>query len=242
MTGYSDLWGNMNSIEKKAALLQLAQLRKLESFEGYSRKYLNLCDFFSGYYECDHVVPWTLSACNVEADLMLISQDWSSEEFLLARGEDPQARKLGHSPDLPTNQRTQAMLKEHMGLSFGDTYATDAFAFIKPGKMNSPISFPDLLRSVRTYTLPQISIVRPKMVICLGSAPFNAIRRGLGKPDRINLTRSFQVETPFHTDFEGIPIFGVAHPGGVGTRAIGGQAVALPRWQTLGEYFRTISA
>src|SRR5207244_4061604 len=101
----------------------------------------------------------------------------------------------------------------------------DAFAFIKSGKMNAPIYFPDLIRSVRTYTLLQIDIVRPKMVVCLGSAPFNAIRRALNNDGRINLSRAFRVESPFHTDFEGIPIFGVAHPGGIGTRAVGGEAV-----------------
>ena len=58
----------MNANEKKAALLSLAKQRQCESFEGYSRKYFDLCDFHDGYYERDHVVPWTVNTpCDWDA-------------------------------------------------------------------------------------------------------------------------------------------------------------------------------
>ena len=58
--------------------------RQIDTLDGYSRKYFRLTDFDC---ECDHVVPWTISACNVDADLMLIAQDWASEDFLNALSE-----------------------------------------------------------------------------------------------------------------------------------------------------------
>lgn len=126
-----------------------------------------------------------------------------------------------------------------MRLSFNDTYATDVFPFIKSGGMTASISAADLAKSAREYGLPQIGIVRPKMVLCLGSAPFNALRRAMNKA-QIKLSRAYQVENPLHTEFDGIPIFGVAHPGGLGSAAVGGEKITAPRWASLGEHFRSL--
>lgn len=125
-------------------------------------------------------MPWTISACNVDADLMLICQDWASSDFLNKR-KDPEQKKYGHDAKLKTNVNIKEILREHFDLSFADTYATDVFPFIKEGGMDETIPPRDLARSASEYALPQIEIVRPKMVICLGSAPFNAIRRALKK-------------------------------------------------------------
>jgi uracil-DNA glycosylase len=224
----------MEKSEKVDRLLELAKQRQNDRMEGY----FNLADFHEGYYECDYVVPWTISACNVDADLMLISQDWASADFL--NGEkNPEQKRIGQVEHLETNKNVKHLLKEYMGISFGETYATDAFVFIKPGPMNAPLPFRDLLHSTRKYTLPQIDIVSPKMVICLGSAPFNAIRRAVGI-NRMSLSGAFQVTSPLHTSYNGVPIFGVAHPGGTGIRAVGGKKVAFERWKDLGEYFHSI--
>jgi restriction system protein len=147
-----------------------------DTLDGYSCKYSQFGDFDC---ECDHVVPWTISACNVDADLMLIAQDWASEDFLnrLTDLQRQMQRELGQFPDLPTNKKIKDLLAEHMSLSFCETYATNAFALVKPGKMNARIPLRDLVRSAAAYALPQIAIVRPKIVLCLGSATFNAVRR-----------------------------------------------------------------
>lgn len=235
--------GSVHVLDKQAALLALAKKRQSESFEGYSRRYLRFSDILDGYYECDHVVPWTISARNVDAELMLISQDWASEEFLLKTGKDKKQKELGQVEDLATNVQTRAMLEKHMKLSFRETYATDAFAFVKSGSMNARIVFRDLVKSASDYALPQIRIVRPKMVLCLGSAPFNAIRKAAGETGGwFNLERSYQVETPLHTTVHDIPVFAVAHPGGTGTRSVGGWQKAEPRWEALGHYFQSLRA
>jgi uracil-DNA glycosylase len=233
---------NLDASAKRSALLALTLKRRSETFEGYSRRYLNFADILDGYYECDHVVPWTTSACNLEAELMLVSQDWASEEFLLKTGKDPKQKEYGQVETLATNQNIKVMLSRHMKLSFKETYATDAFAFIKGGSMNARIPFPDLVKSTFEYALPQIKIVRPKMVLCLGSAPFNALRRACNFRGWLNLEKSCQVETPFHTEVCGVPVFAVAHPGGTGTRAVGGWEKAEPRWKSVGDYFQALRA
>jgi hypothetical protein len=88
------------------------------------------------------------------------------------------------------------------------------------------------------------------MVLCLGSASFNAVRRAIinngsepwGKTNRkwMPLADAWRIEEPYHTEYLGIPVFGVAHPGANGTRASGGPEVTTPRWQALGTFFRSI--
>jgi len=238
----------MHTAAKKSALLDLARHRRIDTMDGYSRKYSQFGDFDC---ECDHVVPWTISACNVDADLMLIAQDWASEDFLnrLTDRQRQAQRELGQFPDLPTNRATKNLLAEHMSLSFFETYATNAFVFVKPGKMDARIPFRDLISSAAAYALPQIEIVRPKLVLCLGSASFNAVRRaikGNGSDPLPTIHRkwmplvdAWKIDKPHHTEYLGIPIFGVAHPGASGSRASGGPRMTIPRWQTLGEFFRS---
>jgi hypothetical protein len=239
----------MHTAAKKSALLELARRRQMDTLDGYSRKYFHFRDFGC---DCDHVVPWTISACNVDADLMLIAQDWASEDFLngLTEVQRQMQRALGQFPDLPTNQKTQDLLAEHMSISFYETYATEAFAFVKRGKMDARIPFRDLVRSAAAYALPQIAIVRPKIVLCLGSASFNAVRRAIAdnrseplsntRRKWIPLAEAWRIEDPYHTEYLGIPVFGVAHPGANGTRASGGPRVTTPRWQALGNLFRVV--
>jgi hypothetical protein len=225
----------MKKRESKAdRLRRLTKQRQNDSMKGYSR----LSDFHDGYYECEYVVPWTISACNTDADLMLISQDWASADFL-NREKNPQQKEFGQVESLQTNKTLKKLLNDYMGISFGDTYATDAFVFIKNGPMSAPLPFAALVESTRNYALPQIEIVAPKMVICLGSAPFNAIRR-IKKLQPMPLSGAFKVTNPFHTEHEGIPIFGVAHPGALGNAAAGGTKVTNTRWEYLGDYFKRI--
>src|SRR6266700_6295690 len=60
----------MSPEQKCAALRQLAKKRRRDSVEGYCR----VSDFHGGFYECCFVSPWTKSAHNVDADVMLLGQ------------------------------------------------------------------------------------------------------------------------------------------------------------------------
>lgn len=239
----------LDTSAKKAALLELARKRQCDDLSGYNGTYRHLRDFDC---ECDHVVPWTISAQNVDAELMLVAQDWSSEDFLLNLGEDDRRRQkeLGQVPGLDTNKNLAKKILPRLGIDFAETYATDVFAFIKRGAMIARIPFRDLVRSACCYTLPQIAIVQPQMVLCLGSASFNAVRRAILEQNAIapaaagrkwmRLSESWQTATPYHTEYLGIPIFAIAHPGGTGTRASGGEKITGPRLEALGAFFAKI--
>src|ERR1700681_721898 len=97
-----------------------------------------------GRWECEYVVPWTKSACNLDAQLMIIGQDWASERFLTdPRYNTPKRihdrEKIGQDEYLPTNRRLKSLLQKHFLLEFSQTYATDVSVFIKPGNMTGNV-------------------------------------------------------------------------------------------------------
>ena len=84
-------------MDKRAELLKLAKLRQATRWEGYKC----IGDYHDGIYECDFVSPYTKTAGNVDAEILVMLQDWSSDESL--KGSiDYGAATLGHTPHLPT--------------------------------------------------------------------------------------------------------------------------------------------
>src|SRR5438876_11005246 len=118
--------GRMKAARKGERLLQLARQR--QQSDGLPPHHC-LADFHAGYYECDYVSPWSISACNVDAELMLIGQDWASSETL--EGEmDEKQRAIGQDWFARTNSNLREFLG-YMHVEFSDTYATNLFPFIK---------------------------------------------------------------------------------------------------------------
>jgi len=170
--------GKNNSLRQLVAMRRHPDAGTVRS--GYSNNYRKLGDFHDGIYDFDeHVVPYSKSACNTNCEIMFIAQDWASEDFMM-RGPDFEQAQHGHDKKLPFNKLFFRILDEIFNMKFSDTYSTDAFVFIKPGKMDAKIPAKDMCRSSLQYALPQIDIIKPKLVICMGGSPYNGIRRALG--------------------------------------------------------------
>ncbi|UDL87274.1 hypothetical protein LGH82_18955 [Mesorhizobium sp. PAMC28654] len=209
---------------KRAALRKLAIARKNDRLPPHR------CfgDFHDGAYDRqDYVVPWTISAHNYDSDVMIIGQDWNSEANL-AGPFDPDQQQFGQKPDLPTNRNLRRLLLEHLGMRFEQTYATDLFVFAKPGNMDSRISRAHLAYCAETYCRPQIDIVNPLVVICLGSATYNTLRRAEGLP-RLTLTEALKERFPYRNS----EIFAVTHTGGRTFNAAGGFEGVRLQWERI---------
>jgi hypothetical protein len=170
----------------------------------------------NGYWDEDEfVVPWSKSACNYDAKLMLMAQDWDSYDNLSVPLTDKhrQIKLVGRNVDLPTNKRIDELLHRHFGMSFSDTFATDLFPFVKPGDMRGKLQRLDVLKCAGEFAVPQIEIIEPLIVICLGrSSSFKEIAYHLTK-------RLFQADGDRPLGpvcHKGIEIYGVTHPGGWG--------------------------
>lgn len=203
-------WDN-NEVNKSEQLLALAKLRQSKIYEGYT----GIGDYWDGVYECDHVSPYTKTAGNVDAEVMFILKDWSSDEQLSGpvgeHGRD--SIEFGYDPSVRTNKNLRALLKVHFGLSLQDTFGTNLFPFIKKGAMNASIPMRDLTAAAVEFAIPQIEVVSPKVVICLGKDVINAIRKGIGM-DRVDyLTQA--IDSPFsHGE---VRIWAQSHPSQQGT-------------------------
>jgi restriction system protein len=156
--------------EKYAQLLQLARRRQLSRWESYNC----IGDYHRGVYECDFVSPYTRSAGNVDAALMVFLQDWASDDVLSGLVL-PARFTVGHDPRRRTNQRLCELLRQHFGLALEEVYATNVFPFVKAGSVSASIRKQDLVRAAREFALPQIKIVRPRLAVCLGKAAFSAV-------------------------------------------------------------------
>ena len=197
-------------------LLALAQKRKATIWPGYSR----IGDFHDGAYECDFVSPYTKSAGNVDAEIFVLLQDWSSDEAL--HDLDADCVLYGLTRKLPTNRRLVELLRQHLGAELGDVYATNLFPFIKGGGISSPIPMRDLVRAAQEFALPQIRIVQPKLVVCLGLNTFNAIRLACGHSPAQRMDEA--IASPF--TFDQARVWGQAHTGARGQNNRGRERVA----------------
>lgn len=155
---------------KKEALRELARQRQTSRWEPYSC----IADYHNGMYDCEHVSPYTKAAGNVDAQVMVLLQDWASHEWLSAPFR-PDAAELGHDPSLPTNKNLKELLRAHLDLELTQTYATNLFPFVKPGDMQGSIRPSHLAAAASEFALPQLSLVAPDVVICLGLSTFNAL-------------------------------------------------------------------
>jgi restriction system protein len=128
-----------------------------------------------GYDFSDLVSPYTRTAGNRAADIVIVLQDWISHEGITKRGFDPILQQLGHDPKIQTNIRLKRWLGEYLGLELSDVYGTNVFPFIKPGGMSKAIPTQDLRRAAATFTLPEIELVQPKVVVAFGARTAKAL-------------------------------------------------------------------
>jgi hypothetical protein len=163
----------MNRNEKERKLKVLARKRQRTRWNGY--KGIGDYVYHKGAYECDYVSPYTKTAGNVQSKIMVMLQDWSSDAALL-QPLNSDSVKYGYSTTLFTNRNLERLLEDHFFKRLKDIYATNLFPFVKTGQMGKAIPRRDLVRAAEEFGLPQIDIVQPKLVICLGLVTFNALR------------------------------------------------------------------
>lgn len=192
---------------KRALLSELAEKRRRARWPGYRR----IAEYHIRAYECDHVSPYTKSADNVDSPVFLLLQDWSSHAFLSAR-LNREVKRLGMAPRLPTNRNLAELLSTHFDMRLQDTYATNLFPFIKPGNLTRPLPIRDLVRAAKRFALPQVRIVRPKLVVCFGLATFNAFRAACGRGPCTSLEQA--IATPFR--WRRVIVWAQSHPGHFG--------------------------
>lgn len=229
MIGVSGL--KMTRDIKKEQLRLLAEKRKQNTWLGYA----GIGDYHNGAYECDFVSPYTKIAGNINADVMIILQDWASSKFC-EKPINNEAIEYGRVSTIRTNITLDHLLKEHLGLDICRIYATNLFPFIKQGVMNSNIPQKDLIKAAKEFALPQVQIIQPKVVICLGLKTFNALQSACTIPTSKRMSDA--IASSFQ--YEESVIFCQAHTStqGQNMRNRGGVYRVTADWKSLNAYIK----
>ena len=213
--------------DKRSRLVELARHRKENVPPGYH----GIGEFSCGAYECDFVSPYTKSAQNLDADVMIVLQDWCSVEFLEHIDPDPerveQLVKLGHDPTRQTNKNLKRLLCTHFGIGLEQTYATNVFPYIKPGDMSADVPPRELAQSAKRYTVPEIKIIEPTLVACLGTKVYKAVREAVGRSRLDNYKLEVAIASPFKIGNS--QVWAQAHP----SRFSGGKDRIEKNWQKM---------
>jgi len=189
--------------------------------------------YYGGIFECAFVSPYTKTAGNVDSDIFVLLQDWASHDSLSRNKVDEDALEYGYTRSLPTNKNLECRLKNHFGRSIRDVYATNLFPFIKPGLMDTRIPWAHLVNAARDFALPQIEIIKPKLVITLGLLCFQALKsvaKGSAGEGRLAVA----IANPFELDC-GAHVWCQGHTGrGAGRR---GTHQTNEDWQSMAAWF-----
>ena len=222
-----------NSLGKEERLRALVKKRQQYVPSGYR----GIGEYRDGIYECDYVSPYTKSANNLNAEIMFFLQDWSSDECL-QKAPTSKEIELGYSPNLPTNKNLIKLLRKYFGTELKETYGTNLFPFVKPKGISTGIPYKVLIQVARDYAIPQIDIIKPKLVICLGSSVFDSILCALGLP--VHKTLSDSIANPVL--YNNILVHAQSHPGGMGRakRNKNGIDRVSQDWDNMAQKFQSI--
>jgi restriction system protein len=143
-------------------------------------------------YNVDWVSPYSLAfeanPPNLEAQVMVMAQDWTSHESLVKYSTMADLQKahpnLWYTPTLATNQRLSRFLKYLEQDDPSKMFFTNLFPYIKSGGLSAGIPAGLMREMAEKYAKEQINIIRPKLVICLGLATYNALRSAYGFDER----------------------------------------------------------
>ncbi len=64
--------------------------------------------------------------------------------------------------------RLEQLLEAHFGLKLFDVYATNAFPFVKSGRMSAPLRISEVRDASRKFLLPELEMAKPKLILALG--------------------------------------------------------------------------
>ncbi|MBK8965220.1 MAG: hypothetical protein IPM36_00805 [Lewinellaceae bacterium] len=192
--------------------LQLVEFRQRATFPPGLQ---NPSQIEGGKFDCPQLGPWSLWQGNLDAEMLVIGQDWGDENYFRLNGgrdtddnlTDQNLRKLltsiGFDPGPPSSPMEQPL------------FFTNGVLGIKSGGMSADLKHDWLRHSSLNFTGPLIEIIRPKLIITLGISAYKAIRfifPYLPYEPMNNLLKY----PPFHLSGSGV-LFPMAHCGGLGS-------------------------
>jgi uracil-DNA glycosylase family 4 len=144
---------------------------------GLRRGLANPSSVEGGQYDSEHVGPWSKWQGNLDAEVMVVGQDWGDTRYFLRE-------KGGEHPSNPTNG-TLVKLLDSIGVAIGPpggghgpnvAFFTNAILCLKSDGLQGKVQG-EWFAHCRRFLRAQIDIVRPRIVIGLGRLAFTSILR-----------------------------------------------------------------
>jgi DNA polymerase len=164
-------------------------------------------------YDSDQIGPWTRWQGSLDADIMVVGQDWGSEaEFIAMKGIDRETN---------STDKTLISLFEELGIEVNfqeenlRLFFTNAALCIREdgaqGGLNDEWMF-----NCRPFLKEQIGIVKPKVIIALGQKTFYAVLSSLNLPRKGRHNEKYSNIITEPVELGEMRIFPVYHPGAYG--------------------------
>lgn len=190
-------------------------------------------------YDSDEIGPWTRWANDLDADLMVVGQDWGDERYFLANKGMDKAKN-------PTNRSLRGLLEfvgrpvppppsnsENSGERAKGVWLTNALLWLKKGGMSAAVKLELFKEPAKHFLREQINIVQPRVVVALGAKAFAAVAFAFGIPaprtpfrQVVDDTRGIRLPTPFECT-----LFGVYHCGSRITGTLRSSAQQRKDWE-----------
>jgi DNA polymerase len=195
-----------------------------------------------GKYDSPQIGAWSLWQGNLEADLMVVGQDWGTVDvFERFRGVDPPPRWQNENCANSNLVKLLATIGIQIGLpgerQENKVFFTNAILCLKQGlNMQAPVS-PEYFHNCGSLFLrPLIEIVNPRAVVVLGQLPYEAVRRTFDPGFRLipPYRRYVENNSPYLLP-GGAMLFAVYHCGAGSTNRNRSFAKQCEDWKHIGE-------
>jgi len=191
-------------------------------------------------YDSNEIGPWSLWQGSLNADILLVGQDWGSVGYFLKhKGTDENKN--------PTNKNL-VILFNSIGISINGpenkescnlVYFTNVILCLKAGGLSSPIEQKYASICCDRFLKFLIPIIRPKIVIALGKFAFESIATSYGTKF-MPFCQAVDVETGFVID-DDIRLFPVYHCGFWGVQKNRKFDLQIKDWQKIQKYLASLN-
>lgn len=163
---------------KKEMIKEIAKSVQSDDLSLYRKEYSKVVDYYGDIYS-DFVSPVAAVSNNVDADVMIVMQDWMHIGNAKKK-RDLSGPNIGYNPELKANKELDKRL-ESIGETRESIYLTNAFVHIKhTATIDGAISAPDMRRSIEKFTLREIETVKPKVVLVVGANASTQMQKLVG--------------------------------------------------------------
>jgi len=192
-----------------------------------------------GIYDSDQIGPWSRWQGNLNAEIMVVGQDWGGFKFFVTwEGFDPPSSN-------PTNTNLSVLLQQ-FGITIKQPqepqehsiFLTNIILCLKDGGLQAPIKDEWLSNCSGNFFRPLVEIVNPKIILALGKKVSETILDLYGISYSKSATLSKLMNgSPFKLT-ESSLLFPVYHCGAGGVNRNRPMEMQIEDWRKAAKWFR----